>query len=83
MTERRDLFDTIAIVIALDKLHNDFDTATGSILETGDKSIDEIFTIIQSKGAKFKSKQATRNIGDAAMAFCAPTPKRKSIYDNL
>ena len=34
MTEERDLFDTIANVVALDTLHNDFDTATASMLET-------------------------------------------------
>ena len=83
MTERGDLFDTIAIVIALDKLHNDFNTTTASMLEKGDKFIDEIFTIIQSKKAKFKSKQATGNIGDATIAFCAPPPKRKATYHDL
>ena len=83
MTEGRDLFDIIAIVIALDTLHNDFDTTTASMLETGGKSIDEIFTIIQSKEAKFKSKRATGNIGDATMAFHAPSPKRKATYDDL
>ncbi|MCJ1343694.1 hypothetical protein MMC31_001890, partial [Peltigera leucophlebia] len=55
--------------IALDTLHNDFDTTTASLLETGNKSFDEIFTIIQSKEEKFKSKLVTGNIGDAAMAF--------------
>ncbi len=83
MTEGRDLFDTIAIFITLDTLHNDFDTTTANMLETGDKSIDEILTIIQSKEAKFKSKRATGNIDDAAMAFCAPPPKRNATYDDL
>ena len=83
MTEGRDPFDTIAIVIALDTLYNDFDTTKASMLETEDKSIDEIFTIIQSKEAKLKSKQATGNIGDAAMAFRAPLPKKKATYDDL
>ncbi len=80
MSEGRDPFDTIAIVIALDTLHNNFDTTTASKLETGDKSIDEIFTIIQLKEAKFKSKRVTKNIDDAAMAFRAPPPKRKATY---
>ena len=83
MTEGRDLFDTIAIFIALDTLHNDFDTTTVNMLETRDKSIDEILTIIQLKEAKFKSKRATGNISDAAMAFCAPPPKRNATYDDL
>ena len=42
MTPGRDLWDTIAIVIALDSLHEDFDTTTASLLETGDKTIDQI-----------------------------------------
>ena len=83
MTEGKDLFDTIAIVITLDMLHNDFDISTASMLEMGNKSIDKIFTIIQSKEAKFKSKRATGNISDAAMAFRAPPPKRKATYDDL
>ena len=72
MTERRDPIGAIAIVIALGTLHNDFDTITAGMLETGNKSIDEIFTIIQSNEAKFKSKRVTGNIGDAVKAFRAP-----------
>ena len=55
MIEGRDLFDTIAIVIALDTLHNNFDTITARMLKTRDKSIDEIFTIIQSKEQSSKA----------------------------
>ena len=69
MTEERDPFETQAIVIALDTLHDDYDTTTASMLETGNKSINEIFAIIQLKEAKFKSKRATKNIGDAAMTI--------------
>ncbi len=46
MTPGRDLWDTIAIVIALDSLHEDFDMTTASLLETGDKMIDEIQSIL-------------------------------------
>lgn len=83
VAEGRDPFESIAIVIALDTLHNDFDTTTASMLEMGNKSMDKIFTIIQSKEAKFKSKRITGNIGNAAMTFCAPPPKRKATYDDL
>ena len=69
MTPNRDLWDTIAIVIALDSLHQDFDTTTASLLETGDKTIDEIQSILQSKEAKNLSKRATGNTGELAMAF--------------
>lgn len=46
MTEERDPFETMANVIALDMLHDDYDTTTASMLKTGNKSIDEIFAII-------------------------------------
>lgn len=42
ITLSRDLWDTIAIVIALDSLHEDFDTTTASLLETGNKTINQI-----------------------------------------
>lgn len=83
MTEERDLFEIITIVIALDILYNDFDTTIASMLETGNKSINEIFTIIQSKEAKFKNKQAIKNIVDAVLTFCVFPPKKKATYDNL
>lgn len=48
----RDLWDTIAIVIALDSLHADFDTTTASLLQTGDKMIyqtQSIFSVERSQ----------------------------------
>ena len=69
ITEGIDPFETMAIVIALDTLYDNYDTTTTSMLETGNKSINEIFAIIQSKKAKFKSKRATGNMGDAAMTI--------------
>lgn len=56
MTPDRDLWDTIAIIIALDNLHDDYDTTTASLLETGDKTIDEIQSILQFEEAKNISK---------------------------
>lgn len=64
-----DLWDTIAIVIALDSLHDDFDTTTASLLETGDKTIDQIQSILQWKEAKLISKRTTGAVGDLAMTF--------------
>ena len=80
MTPGRDLWDTIAIVIALDSLHEDFDTTTASLLETGDKTIDQIQSILQSKEAKNISKRATgEGVGNLAMAFRNNNaPKRKA-----
>lgn len=73
MTEGRDPFETMAIVIVLDMLYDDYDKTTASMLETENKSIDEIFAIIQSKEAKFKSKHVTGNMGDAAMTIQGKT----------
>ena len=78
ITPGRDLWDTIAIVIAFDSLHQDFDTTTASLLETGDKSIDEIQSIFQSKEAKNLSKRATGDARDLAMAFRDKGSKRKA-----
>lgn len=70
MTLGQDLWDMIAIVIALDSLHEDFDTTTASLLEAGDKTIDQIQSILQSKEAKNISKRATGGgTGNLAMAF--------------
>lgn len=44
ITPNRDIWDSIAIVVALDSLHDDFETATASMLERGDKTIKEIET---------------------------------------
>ena len=82
MTPGQDLWDTIAIVIALDSLHEDFDTTTASLLETGDKTIDEIQSILQSKEAKNLSKRATGDTGDLAMTFRDKGPKRKVNSDD-
>lgn len=82
MTPGRDLWGTIAIVIALDSLHEDFDTTTASLLETGDKTIDQIQSILQLKEAKNLSKRATGDTGDLAMAFRDKGPKRKVRSDD-
>lgn len=69
MTPGWNLWDRIAIVIALNSLHKDFDTTTASLIETDDKMIDEIQSILQSKEAKNISKQVIGNKGDLAMVF--------------
>lgn len=83
MTPGRNLWDTIAIVIALDSLHKDFDTITASLLETGNKTIDQIQSILQSKVTKNLSKRVTRGTGNQAMAFRdKEKPKRKANSDD-
>lgn len=82
MTPNRDFWNTIAIVITLDSLHEDFDTTIASLLETGDKTIDQIQSILQSKEAKNLSKQATGDTGDLVMAFRDKRPKKKANTDD-
>lgn len=53
------------------------------MLKIENKSINKIFTIIQSKEAKLKSKQVIKNIDNAALTFYTHIPKRKATYDNL
>lgn len=42
LMSNRNIYNNIAIVIALDSIHNDFETKTSSLLETGNKTIDKI-----------------------------------------
>lgn len=46
MTLNKDLWDTIAIVITLNFLHPDFDITAASLLETGNKIINKIQSIL-------------------------------------
>lgn len=56
MTSDCNFWDIIAIVIALDILYNDFDIIITSLLQTSDKMINQIQSILQSKKAKNISK---------------------------
>ena len=42
MTPGRNIWDIIAIMIILNTLQEDFDTTITSLLESGDKTIDQI-----------------------------------------
>lgn len=64
-----DIWDSIAIVVALDPLHDDFEATTASMLERGDKSIEEIQKILASTEAKLVSKRTTGMTGDLAMSY--------------
>lgn len=80
MTLGRDLWDMIVNVIALDSLHDNFNTITASLLEAGNKTIDQIQRILQSNKVKNISKQVTRGTSDLAMVFrdSGNAPKRKA-----
>lgn len=56
ITPGRDLWDIIMIVITLDFLYEDFNITTVSLLETRDKIIHQIQSILQSKEIKNLSK---------------------------
>ena len=82
MTPGQDLRDIIAIVIALDTLHDNFNTTTTSLLESENKTIDQIQSILQWKEAKNISKRATKVKEDLAMAFKdSNSPKKKAYRD--
>lgn len=49
ITPERDLWDTITIVIILDSLHKDFNATTTSLLEIGNKTINEIQSIFNQR----------------------------------
>ena len=82
MTPGQDLWDTIIIVIALDTLHDDFDTVTTSLLKSRNKTIDQIQSILQSKEAKNISKRTTKVTSNLAIAFRdSNSPKKKAYRD--
>lgn len=46
MTPGQDLWDTIAIVVALNSLYNDFDITTARLFKRGNKIIHQIQSIL-------------------------------------
>lgn len=82
MTPGQDLWDMIAIVIALDSLHKDLNMTIASLLETGDKTIDQIQSILQSKDAKNLSKRAIGDTRDLTMAVRNKRPRRNARNNN-
>lgn len=71
MTLGRDLWDMITTLINLDSLHKEFNTTTTILLETNNKIIDQIQSILQSKKVIIKiSKQTTGdNIDNVVIVF--------------
>ena len=80
MTSRQDFWDMITIEIVLNSLQKNFDTTIVSLLDTENKSIDQIQSILQSEKAKNISKRVTRKgIFNLVMAFKNNnTSKRKT-----
>lgn len=42
LTSNRDIYDSIAIIIAFDFIHNNFNTKISNLLKIGDKTINKI-----------------------------------------
>lgn len=80
MTSGYDSWDTIAIVIIFDILHDDFDTTTTNLLKSSDKTIDQIQSILQSKEVKNLSKQSNGAIEDIAIVV-KDSRKSKTIIE--
>lgn len=58
VTPNKDIWDSIAVVVATEPLHKDFEHVTSGLLGQGEKeSIDEIQSILSSAEAKFVSKR--------------------------
>lgn len=72
MTQNKDINDIIAIIIALNFIYDNFDTKTSTLLEAGDKTIDEIQQISYSTEAKNPSKPAIGMTSKLIMAFQRP-----------
>lgn len=67
ITPNQDIWDSIEIAVALNLLHNNFESITMTMLECDNKLIDEIQQILVSAEAKFVNKRATGLTGDLAM----------------
>lgn len=79
MTLGQDLWDIIVIVITFNSLHSDFDATIASLLETSNKMIDQIKSILQSKKAKNLSKQAIKDMSDLTIVFKDKRLKKRQI----
>lgn len=67
ITPNKDIWDSLAIDVTIDSLHEDFDVVIAGLLgQGGDKAIDKIQQILALVKAKFINKQAVELIADLA-----------------
>lgn len=79
VTPNRDIWDSIAIVVATDSLHEDFEHVISGLLgQGGEKSINKIQSILASSEAKFLSKRAVGTTAELAYMSKTSNQKRKS-----
>lgn len=67
-------------MIVLDLLYNDFDIITTSLLESKDKIINQIQSILQLRKAKNINKRITKAIGDLAIVFKDNNNPKIKVY---
>lgn len=67
-----DIYNSIVIVIAIDSIHNNFETKILSFFEIGNKTINEIQQIFYFAKAKNLNKQATGITGNLAILLKRP-----------
>ena len=69
LTSNRNIYNSIANVIAFDSIYNDFETKMLSFFKTNNKTIDKIQQILCFAKAKNSNKQATNVTNNLAMLF--------------
>ncbi len=80
VTPNEDIWDSIAIVVATESMHEDFEHVTSGLLgQGGEKSIDEIQSILSSAEAKFVSKRAVGVTADLTQMSRNSGQKHKAI----
>lgn len=67
-------------MIVLDLLYNDFDIITTSLLESKDKIINQIQSILQLRKAKNINKRTTKAIGNLAIVFKDNNNPKIKVY---
>lgn len=80
MIQGQNLWNIITIIIAFDLLYEDFDITIAGLLETDNKTIDQIQSILQLKKVKNLSKQAIGSTSNLAIAFRDKNGSKKSEY---
>ncbi len=79
VTPNKNIWDSIAVVVATESLHEDFEHVTSGLLgQRGEKSIDKIQSILSSAEAKFVSKRAVRVTANLAHMSKNSGQKRKA-----
>lgn len=82
ITPNQDIWDSIANIVALNFLHDDFKTTTTNMLKRKDKIINKIQQILASTKAKFISKHGTGVTGDLAIMSQEQNSRKQKASSN-